>query len=374
MEVYNANRVPNIILISFSVILWFVGLSYGSGIGKAYNIYEKTMILVILVSILFFLHRKTFYALSRENVFLFLTVFLFEFVSYFRTGQMHLQYLWLYLIVYIYSVCSVTKKDLKIIGFLYGILGGGVLMIANYTPLLSGWDGNSISMIGFFSYTVFCAGVLDRDRGKGMFLFGVYTIYYFYLLDTLDSRSSILFSIILIISVLGIIPLRSLLLRKRVWILLLFPLIAALFIVNIKDMRFVEGLNLWSYQTFQKPIFNGRDELWYNALMILSEYPLLGDGYLRGNWHNSAMAALAGTGLIGYGAWVCFIRKCWIKCCECVGDFKVFSFVAAFIIIWLQQSVELGIFQERGNPVIFVVLGLGLARVNTITQETITEC
>lgn len=366
MEAYKENKISNIILIAFSVFLWFVGLSYGSGIGQAYNVYERTMMLVIPISVLFFLHRKTFYALERESVFLALVVALFEFVTYFRTGQTHLQYLWLYLIVYIYSVCNVSKKDLKIIGLLYGILGGGVLMIANYTPILSGWDGNSISMIGFFSYTVFCAGVLDRDSGKGLFLFGAYTIYYFYLLDTLDSRSSILFSIILIVSVLGIVPLRNILLRCQLWILLLFPLAVALFIVLIKDMSFVDSLNFWSYQTFRKPIFNGRDELWHTALMILSEYPLFGEGYLRGNWHNSAMAALAGTGLIGYGAWICFIRKCWIKCCNRVDDFNVFSFTAAFIIIWLQQSVELGIFQERGNPVIFVVLGLALARVNTI--------
>lgn len=369
MGVYNENKISNIILIIFSSFLWFVGLSYGSGIGQAYNVYGNTMMLVVAISVFFFLHRKTLYSVDRENVFLSLIVISLEFVTYFRTGQMHLQYLWLYLIVYIYSVCNITKKDLKIIGLIYGTLGWGVLMIANYTTILSGWDGNSISLIGFFSYTVFCAGVLDRDNGKGLFLLGTYTVYYFYLLDTLGSRSSILFSVILVLSLFGIIPLRKLLVNRRVWVLLLFPLLIALVVVSIKDMPFIEGLNLWSYKTFNKPFFNGRDELWYGALMSLLNNPLFGGGYMRGNWHNSAVAALVGTGLIGYGVWIYFIRKCWLKCCARVDDFKVFSFLAAFIVIWLQQSVELGIFQERGNPLIFVVLGLGLARVNTIYNK-----
>ena len=365
MNEYIEEKTTNLALILFSIFLWIVGLSYGSGIGMAYNIYGKTEIVVVGVSIIVFLKRKSLY-LSKGSVIALWGLLVCNIVAYMKNNQTYCSYLWLFLIVYIYSTNKVSKKDLKLIGTIYGVLGVGILMVANYTGILSGWDGNSISMIGFFSYTVFCAGVLDEYRIIRKLLFLAYSFYYFYLLSVLDSRSSILFSIILVLSISGIVPLKKALEKKNIVILLILPLLIALLVVAIKDKAFIEQLNIWSYKTFQKPIFNGRDTIWYNACINFLKNPIFGTGTLAGNWHNSAMTALSGAGIMGYSIFLTFIKKCWICGCEFINDYRVFTILVAFVVVWLQQSVELGIIQPQANPILFVIMGLLLARVNTV--------
>ncbi len=63
-------------------------------------------------------------------------------------------------------------------------------------------------------------------------------------------------------------------------------------------------LDLWSMQNFQKPLFNGRDELWESGFKILGEHILFGSGTLEGNWHNCVV-----TLLVVWQCWLYFLAS-----------------------------------------------------------------
>lgn len=73
----------------------------------------------------------------------------------------------------------------------------------------------------------------------------------------------------------------------------------------LKYYYFAEFLNLWSYKQFQKPIFNGRDDIWLYGFRLLGKNPLFGTGNMNfNNWHNSAIVCLTAYGAIGYILWI----------------------------------------------------------------------
>ena len=110
MNEYIEEKTTNLALILFSIFLWIVGLSYGSGIGMAYNIYGKTEIDVVGVSIIVFLKRKSLY-LSKGSVIALWGLLVCNIVAYMKNNQTYCSYLWLFLIVYFYSTNKVSKKD-----------------------------------------------------------------------------------------------------------------------------------------------------------------------------------------------------------------------------------------------------------------------
>lgn len=364
----NKEKESNIVIYA-SVVIWLVGLSYRSGFGAVHDVYGKLMYLTFFFFIYYFLSTDKFQFIHK-NVFIIFSFYLIHNVyTHFIFNRTYESYLWLYLIIAVYMVWDLTEKQMQIIGIIYGSLGGVVLFYANYTGVLSGWDGNSISIVCFISYTVFAASVANLIEAYKMVAFVTYSILYSYHLYTLGSRSSILFSFVLVLCVLHVIPLKTMLKnRGTFYILLFFPLILALFIVSIKDSAFVISVNNWSIEKFGKTIFNGRDELWEIGFNYIKEYIFFGTGNFGVRWHNSAVTALVGTGLAGYTVWIYIIRKIWLKGVKYIDDEVVFGLLAAYIINWMQQSVELGLIGQIGNPMYFAILGLIFARINTIKR------
>lgn len=362
-------RLGSPLLIALALVLWGVGLSYGSGWGQAHQIYEKTMYATVSCGFLYVLLTGKIRYVELKTLLVLLFLVFQNIYTYMEHGTTYAEYIWLYLIVYLIAQFRLTQKQLTLIGIVYGILGGAVLYVANYTSVLSGWDGNSISMIAFFSYTVFAAGFSNLRKFGKLIIFFAYSLAYFYLLDSLDSRSSILFSVFLLLGIWGIIPLKKMLhSRGATNIMFLFPLVVALFVVLIRNESFVAELNAWSYETFQKPIFNGRDGIWYSGFQSWKENWLLGTGNFGGNWHNSAVTCLVGAGATGYIVWLNSLNSCCKIGRKWLADPGVFGLLSAFMVIWLQQSVELGLIQTRGNPIPFVALGLLFARIHTLEE------
>ena len=295
---------------------------------------------------------------------------LFCIYTYFIYNKTILEYVWLYLLAFLLGKQNVSDKILNLIGLIYGILGAIILIVANSTSVFAGWDGNGISMIAFFSYAMFAATRFNAKSRKSMIILSIYSIVYFYGLDIFDSRSSILFSIILLLSSFNIIPIKRVLSSNILRLFLLFmPLIIAIIVVGIRNTDIIVQLNRWSITTFNKTIFNGRDEIWYYGFKIFKEHILFGNGDLAGNWHNSALTCLIGTGIVGYSVWIFSINYVYINIKSYLDDQYILGFATAFMMIWLQQSLELGLIQTRGQIVPFVVLGIMCARANTLRRE-----
>ncbi|MDD3138311.1 MAG: hypothetical protein PHX08_04975 [Lachnospiraceae bacterium] len=366
------NRKGNILIVFIAVLLWGIGLGVISGYGQSINLYVKTMnatLICFLGTFLFW--RKHF---SKYKIKLFLYLCFSNLLTYMLYHHTILEYVWLYVLVFLLSQFRVSEKQLQKIGLIYGLLGGAVLWVANFTDFFKGWDGNSVSMISFFSYTIFSATTYSQKKKALKYIFILYSILYFVWLEVTESRASMLFSIVLLLALLFPEFTKSAIksdAARRAW--LLTPLLIAVFVVVIRNTSFVNGLNLWSVVTFGKTIFNGRDTIWYNGFQKFGAYFLLGCGDLSGNWHNSAVTCLIGTGVVGYLVWIFGINRLYKFARNWLTDPYVYGLSSAFIFVWLQQSVELGLVAAHGHIVPFVLLGILCARINTLRREY-NEC
>ena len=354
------------LVIIVSILLWLDSLLYVAGIGRAYDLYGRTIKIAFVCFLYQWFLKKRFPVINSSTFLIFMWLILDNAYTTIRFNQNYLEYAAIYCIVIVYSIWSVSKKQMFIISLLCGIAGGAVLAVANYTKFFAGWDGNTVSNVAFFGYTVFAAGFANIRNKKYKIFLIIYSCVYFIWLQTLGARNAMLFSILLMLCVFKIIPLKKLLTEKSILFILLIPLIIAVLVVLVTNMPFVDHLNLWSIRHFKKSLFGGRDALWEKGFRHWKEHFIFGEGKLRYNWHNSAVACLVATGTPGYIAWIYMIRKFCVKAYKKIDDDVVLGILSSFLIIWLQQSVEQGIMIDQGMPIIFCLLGLMLARVNAL--------
>lgn len=357
------------LIIASSTALWFVALLNGTGIGEAYDIYNKTMTVLLFCLFYQIVFNGQFRNVKKSTAICILIIILQNLYTKFAYGQNYAEYLEIYIIPILYSLFIIDEKQMRTIGLIYGIGGGAVLVVANYTKYFAGWDGNSVSQICFFSYAVFIASMFDIKKREHQQRIVIYSCIYFVLLFTLNSRSCMLFSAFLLLCELGIIPARSTINKYSILVWLLVPLIIAVTITLLSNAEVIDSLNKWSQGKFGKTIFSGRDNLWQRGFQLWKSYPILGTGSLIMRWHNSAVSCLVGAGSVGYIIWIYVIRDILVKACKYIEDNLIFGTLVSFLAVWLQQSVELGIISTRGNPVIFVLLGLILARTNTLRKK-----
>lgn len=361
------NRINRTVIAS--IALWFASLLNGTGIGNAYSVYSKTIAALLICLIYQILFKGEFRNVRKTTVFTIFILILQNMYTNFIYGNNFIEYVAIYMIPILYSIFTVDEKQMRYIGLIYGIGGGLILVVANYTRVFAGWDGNSVSQICFFSYAVFIASLFDVKTRKNQQRIVIYSLVYFSLLWMLNSRSCIIFSIFLLLCELGIIPVRKAINKYTIVIWLLMPLIIAIIVVSIKNMEFINTLDKWSQEHFSKEIFSTRDVFWGWGFDIWKKYLLWGTGSLRFKWHNSAVSCLVAAGSVGYIIWIYAINRVLTNACEYIEDNIIFGTITAFLTIWLQQSVELGIISYRGTPVIFVLLGLVMTRTNTLRKE-----
>lgn len=350
-------------------ILWIVGLTYGSGLGTAYDVYGKAKLLTIAVFLFLFVFRGKFHRISYPMMLALGIMVLGCLVHYLRYEQTVQDFLWVYLLIPLISCLPVEKEQMRWVSLMYGVLGGAVLFVANYGTLFRGWNSNSIGMIAFFSYMVFIGAFSElRDR-RAIFVLLVYSVIYFWWLGTLNSRSSALFSAVAFLCVFSVVPLRQMLRVKQslTWILLV-PVILAIVIVTVKDWDFVQSLNEWSGRQFGKRIFNGRENLWAWGLRDLWEAPVFGHGVFGWNFHNSSVTILYGSGLAGFALWIQGTKNLVRRALPRLDDSVIYGLLIAFLMIWLQQSLELGLVAVQANVVPYGIFGLLLGRVKTLER------
>lgn len=352
-------------------LLWAVNLLNGTGLGAAYRTTEYAQIVVLVVAMFCIMKRnRTEGGLFMEKRYFNTLVpmaVLFVLVSLLN-GQRYLslEYLWVFLVVYILSTAKPTVNALRLTGICYGVLGLAILWIYNYTDALKGWNPNTIAMTGFFSFLVFTIPFYGMREWRSVLMLPAVGAAYAFLIWPTDSRSCILAIVIALILVLGLIPARKMITSTAgVFLILLVPLFTAVIVCTISALGNVTWLGEWSEETFGKSLFNGRDTAWMQGFQQLMQTPFFGNGYIdSGVYHNSAVACLAAYGVVGYYLWIRLFHTILMDGRNFVGDTCVAGGIVAFLVLFCQQAVELGIFAQNPNLIPYVILGIILGRVN----------
>lgn len=357
--------------------LWIANLFNGTGLGAAYQTTEKLRIIIFLLCAVIFLvssKRGQGYIAKRDFTIFSCMTCLFLISSYLhgyaRTG---LHYLSVFALIYILSKMKVSAKAVRLTGGVYLILGIAVLYIFDYGNIFSGWNPNTIGMIGLYSYLIFLIPFYNCPKNSFSKLFLiVVTFIYMFLIEPTDSRSCTWFAIIAILVVLSIIP-KTVIVKtnkKYLW-LLLIPLFIAIVVILVSKSSYMQTLNLWSREKFKKTIFNGRDILWENGFQVLFQNFIFGRGSLEGNWHNCMISILTAYGVVGGLLWILALNIIIKKGENWLNDIIVPGCIISFFIMYIQQSVELGLVHESPNLLPYIVLGMMLGRINYLKNKNL---
>ena len=57
------------------------------------------------------------------------------------------------------------------------------------------------------------------------------------------------------------------------------------------------------------------------------------------------------------------------KAIKWINDGTVYGLATAFLVVWMQQSVEIGLISAEPNVIPYMILGLLYARINTLEKE-----
>jgi len=360
------------------IVLWILNLFNGTGLGMVYQTTEKTRSLIYIAVILIILMkcREHHLWVDKQDFIIFGGMaFIFIAVSMLKgNGAMGLHYLTAFLLIYCLSKLNVCEKTVKLTGLVYVVMGLGVLYIYNYGSILSGWNGNTIGMTGLYSFLFFLISFYDVSSIRSKIIVVVLTLIYIYLIIPTDSRSCTWFAIIAVLFALSIFP-RNIILKtdSRLYLWLLIPLLVVLVVVIISQGTYMQQLDLWSLQKFKKPIFNGRDEIWENGLNVLFNNLLFGRGNLEGNWHNCIITVLTAYGIIGSTLWVMAFQRILSRGRLWLRDSIVVGCIITFLMMYIQQSVELGLICEAPNLLPYIVLGVMLGRIKYLRENSIQE-
>ena len=368
----------SIMYILLMIVLWILNLFNGTGLGMVYQTTEKTRSLIYIAVILIILMkcREHHLWVDKQDFIIFGGMaFIFIAVSMLKgNGAMGLHYLTAFLLIYCLSKLNVCEKTVKLTGLVYVVMGLGVLYIYDYGSILSGWNGNTIGMTGLYSFLFFLISFHDVNSIRSKVIVVALTLIYIYLIIPTDSRSCTWFAIIAVLFALSIFP-RNIILKtdSRLYLWLLIPLLVALVVVIISQGTYMQQLDLWSLQKFKKPIFNGRDEIWENGLNVLFNNLLFGRGNLEGNWHNCIITVLTAYGIIGSTLWVMAFQRILSRGRLWLRDSIVVGCIITFLMMYIQQSVELGLICEAPNLLPYIVLGVMLGRIKYLRENSIQE-
>ena len=358
---------------------WIICFINGTGLDATYRIIERVRIGLLILSIVIILlenwHGVSIKA-KRSELFTFFGMIAVFFVSSFLRGKgmQPFEYLYAFLVVFLISKLKLDESDFKRIGLCIGAAGFAVLFIYDRMTKLSGWNENSIAMIGFFSYLIFLISRFNvkSKKAKAQIVFTAVVVSFF--LNQTNSRSCILFMAVAIILALGFIDRSFFVQKKTTRFILLLPLCIAIPIASLSATSIARNLDVWSLTRYKKTFFNGRDLLWARGFGSLPEHLLLGNGNLMtNNWHNSAMHVLTTYGIAGYLFWLGAFDILMSKAGDYLGDYLVQGCLICFLIIYAQQSVELGLVSIAPNLIPYMMLGMMLGRIRYLRDAIHVE-
>lgn len=360
------------------VVLWAINLLNGTNLG---NVYHTTEILQIITAVLFaisFLAQKGIVSKKYFYSILFLVLTILISCGINETYRAAFSYIWVYMLIYILSRIKITEQGLRLTGICYAILGILILYIYLYRTEISTWNPNTIAMVGLFSYLFFAISFLHINSLLGKLIMLAVAAIYSYLTWMTDSRSCILIIAIVALFIFRIIPDRKIVTSKVfICICLLLPLFIAIFGTIFSGSSRVDNWNAWSMEYFGKELFSDRDVRWAEGFKQLFLKPWFGVGTINGGyWHNSAITCLVSYGVLGYVAWIRNINTILQDCRQFIldhHDTAITGCMVAFLLLYVQQSTELGLFASNPNLIPYLMLGCMLGRVNYLRKAKYGE-
>lgn len=179
------------------------------------------------------------------------------------------------------------------------------------------------------------------------------------------------FAIVFLLFALGVLPHKFVTKSSNRYIIwLLVPVFVAIFVIQISKTSFYTVLDSWSINNFNKTIFNGRDILWQHCFKLIGQKLFFGSGTFVGNWHNGVLTALIGVGIVGTALWMYSLKHILSMGQKYITDSYIVGCILSFIIIYLQQSVELGLVKEAPNLIPYIILGVMLGRVRYLKKHS----
>ncbi|MBQ7170767.1 MAG: O-antigen ligase family protein [Clostridia bacterium] len=354
-------------------MFWLLSLVKATGFDDAHRITDRARIVLLLITAaVIVLESKANHGVTvkKNDCFLFGGMALVFLASSFLNGKgaQPLEYLYAFLVVFLISRLRLDESDFERIGFCFGLAGFAVLYIYKQTTLLDGWNENSIAMIGLFSYLVFLIPLFRVREKKTKALIAFTAIAFSYFINYTGSRSCIVFLAIALLFAIGLLD-RKILYRGSgfIYIILLAPLFVAVFFVLIPSADVFRKLDMWSIVRSGKTFLNGRNILWQYGFRIFFKDPWLGCGNLmRANWHNSAVCVLTAYGALGYYFWIQSFHTLLGKARPFWDDYLIQGCICGFMVIYLQQSVELGLVSTAPDLIPYIILGMMFGRINYI--------
>lgn len=345
-------------------LVWLFSLVNESGWGLSLQTGSKMNGLILLWAAYWCLVRNKRYV-PRVGRGLSWSIFLvFVVVAYLVSHKWDgASYLVSFLAIYCFSNICLTEKELSLSSLIVGLMGAGLITVYRSTAILSGWNDNAIAMLTLFSFIYFSIHFNSVKAAWHKYLCWGIALWYALQLMATESRGAVLFMFAIVFLILYRQRARQLLSTRRFNALAIhLPLLIAIGTVVIAGTSYFQGLNAWSLSQFGKTIFNGRDELWLDGFNDILLYPL-GRGDFTINYHNSAVACISVFGVVGYWLWSAFFKKCVDRLSLYVNDDMVYGCLCAFLVIYVQQSTELGFITPMPNMLPYMILGLGLGRV-----------
>lgn len=354
------------------VLVWLSSLFNGTGLGNAHHTDRITIAALVVLSAFFLLrhrrvsvHKRIVYAFGGMT-------FIFVFSGLLHGRELGgAQYLCCFLLVYVFSQIKIQEHAMRLSGLAVLALGTMILTIYDYGTQLSGWNENSIAMIGLFSYILFAVSFYDQQSRWSKFLVLLSGAGVLWLIAPTDSRSCMIALVVTILLALTAKPCPRVL-QSRGWtmFLLIIPLLVALITVVLSLSSIAPKMDIWSRRVFGKPIFNGRDRLWLVGFRSFLHYPFFGSGRINANnWHNTAIACLTSFGMVGYAFWLKCLYLPLKRGSLYLSDPIVTGCMAAFLLMNAQQSFELGMFSSNPNLLIYLPLGLLLGRIRYLKER-----
>lgn len=359
--------------IIFLILVWIISFVEPSGWAMVIHLPEKiSWTIALLAGACLLISRNRKLQVPGPLVALLIVTFIFIPVIMADSWE-GAEYLVAFLTVYLTAQGTITRKVMAVSGIVIAILGLVVLRIYVFGNILSGWNDNAISMVGLFSFVYFSMFLISKKGTVAFWIWNIVTVLYLWLLFKTECRSGMLFAVVAVVCIVYSRTVKKMLHGPKVRLLLLnLPLILAFVVIFLASSSHFEALDRWSLEANGKGIFDGRDVLWDNALKLLAKTDYLGTGKFKMNYHNSGVAALSVFGVLGYVCWVKYF-SCNIKRLQRhLSDDMVYASLLAFLIIYLQQAVDLGFISPTPNLIPYAILGIGLARVRMLQAPTRT--
>ncbi len=355
-----------------TILFWALSMVNTSGLGETYNTPTKTFFLLVILYLVVKMKTHVPLPITGKNRSIFyLAILSFVILPVIFKGDWDgFTYLLTALLVYVFSQQKITTKFIFYSGYVVAGLGAFIMLVYSRTYMLGGWNDNQISMIGLFSYLYYAISLFGNMSGRKLTIGLVVSLFFFSILTSATkSRSGAIFIFLSVVAAYWPTIVRYF--ANKSWFVKLaiaLPMIIALIVFFIPNLAIFEFLDEVSQQSYQKTLFSGRDKLWGEAFAQLPKDYFLGAMEFKINYHNSAVAALAVYGVIGYYCWHTTFVRSLTHIRQYISDDIVFGCFMSFILIFWQQSFELGFISGCPNYIPYMILGIGFGRINTIQR------